>query len=78
VGALEDRRVGVLLSVRGGQPWQSTVEQLSRTAREADPDAVVSVGCEVTDLSHDCDLEVGEQRTEVHVSLIALDILRMS
>ncbi|NUT50692.1 MAG: PucR family transcriptional regulator, partial [Saccharothrix sp.] len=33
-------------------PWQSTVEQLSRTAREADPDAVVSVGCEVTDLSH--------------------------
>ncbi|GAB2816736.1 PucR family transcriptional regulator [Lentzea nigeriaca] len=52
VGAFEDRRVGVLLSLRGGQPWQSTVEQLSRTAREADPDAVVSVGCEVTDLSH--------------------------
>jgi PucR family transcriptional regulator, purine catabolism regulatory protein len=52
VGALEERRVGVLLSLRHGQPWQSTVEQLSRTAREVDPDAVVSVGCEVTDFSH--------------------------
>jgi PucR family transcriptional regulator, purine catabolism regulatory protein len=52
VGALEDRRVGALLSLRRGQPWQSTVEQLSRTAREADPEAVVSVGCEVTDLAH--------------------------
>lgn len=52
VGALEERRVGALLSLRRGQPWQSTVEQLSRTAREVDPDAVVSVGCEVTDLSH--------------------------
>ncbi len=52
VGALEDRRVGVLLALRRGQSWQPAVERLSRTAREADPDAVVSVGCEVGDLSH--------------------------
>jgi purine catabolism regulator len=52
VGALAERRVGVLLFLRGGQPWLSTVEQLSRTAHEADTGAVVSVGCEVADLAH--------------------------
>ncbi|WP_233439522.1 PucR family transcriptional regulator [Lentzea atacamensis] len=52
VGTLTGRRVGVLLFLRKGQPWQSTVEQLSRTAREEDAGAVVSVGCEVGDLTH--------------------------
>lgn len=50
VGTLAERRVGVLLFLR--QPWQSTVEQLSRGVREKHPSAVVSVGCEVTDLAH--------------------------
>lgn len=50
VGTLTERRVGVLLFLR--QPWQSTVEQLSRGVREEVPGAVVSVGCEVSDLTH--------------------------
>lgn len=51
VGTLTERRVGVLLFLRKGQPWQSTVEQLSRTAQEQDADAVVSIGCEVADIA---------------------------
>ncbi|WP_312878322.1 PucR family transcriptional regulator [Lentzea indica] len=52
VGTLAEHRVGVLLSLRRGQTWQSTVEQLSRAVRERDAGAVVSVGCEVSDLAH--------------------------
>ncbi|WP_198680799.1 PucR family transcriptional regulator [Lentzea terrae] len=52
VGTLAEGRVGVLVFLRKGQPWQSTVEQLSRTAREQDEDAVVSIGSEVADITH--------------------------
>ncbi|MCP2246001.1 PucR family transcriptional regulator [Lentzea aerocolonigenes] len=52
VGTFTDQRVGVLLFLRRGQPWQSAVELLSRAARAQDAGVVVSVGCEVTDLAH--------------------------
>ncbi|MCD9877924.1 PucR family transcriptional regulator [Streptomyces guryensis] len=51
VGALAAGRLGVLLALRAAQPWRPTVERLSRAAFTLDPDAVVSVGSEVTELS---------------------------
>ncbi|ONI80949.1 PucR family transcriptional regulator [Saccharothrix sp. ALI-22-I] len=55
VGELSPGRVGVLLALRTAQPWRPVVEQLSHTALDVDPSAVVSVGSEVTevtDLAH--------------------------
>jgi purine catabolism regulator len=52
VGELGPGRVGVLLSLRAGRPWRPVVEQLSRTALDVDPSAVVSVGSEVADLAN--------------------------
>ncbi|WP_158852107.1 PucR family transcriptional regulator [Saccharothrix deserti] len=52
VGELSPGRVGVLLSPRPAQPWRPAVEQLSRTALDVDPSAVISVGSEVADLAH--------------------------
>jgi PucR family transcriptional regulator, purine catabolism regulatory protein len=52
VGALSPRRVGVLLCVGPSTAWRPAVEQLSRTARLLDPEADISVGSEVTDLSN--------------------------
>ncbi|MGY0057802.1 PucR family transcriptional regulator [Streptomyces sp. LZ34] len=51
VGALAPGRLGLLLALRPSQPWRPTVERLSRLALDLDPEAVVSVGPEVTDLS---------------------------
>ncbi|MDX3230187.1 PucR family transcriptional regulator [Streptomyces sp. ME19-01-6] len=51
VGALAPGRLGLLLALRPSQPWRPTVERLSRLALDLDPEAVVSVGSEVTDLS---------------------------
>ncbi|MER5182321.1 PucR family transcriptional regulator ligand-binding domain-containing protein [Streptomyces sp. NPDC002896] len=51
VGRLATGRLGILLALRPAHPWRPTVERLSRTALELDPQAVVSVGSEVTDLS---------------------------
>jgi purine catabolism regulator len=51
VGELAPGRIGVLLSLRPSQPWRPTVERLSRTASDAAPRTVVSVGSEVTDLA---------------------------
>lgn len=52
VGELLPGRVGALLLLRPAQDWRPAVEWLSRTAREAAPDAVVSAGSEVADLDH--------------------------
>ncbi|MEU1790147.1 PucR family transcriptional regulator ligand-binding domain-containing protein [Streptomyces sparsogenes] len=51
VGALAPGRLGLLLALRPSQPWRPAVERLSRLAFGLDPEAVVSVGSEVTDLS---------------------------
>jgi purine catabolism regulator len=50
VGALAPHRIGVLLALRPSQPWHSIAERLSGTARGMAPQAVVSVGSEVTNL----------------------------
>jgi purine catabolism regulator len=51
VGRLAPGRVGVLLALRPSQPWRPVAERLSRTALSVLPEAVVSVGSEVTDLT---------------------------
>lgn len=51
VGELGPGRIGVLLSLHTSQPWRPIVERLSRTALTLDPQAIVSVGSEVADLS---------------------------
>jgi PucR family transcriptional regulator, purine catabolism regulatory protein len=50
VGELAPGRLGILLALRGSQPWRPLVERLSVTVLSLVPDAVVSVGSEVTDL----------------------------
>ncbi|MGW2573021.1 PucR family transcriptional regulator [Streptomyces sp. NPDC001537] len=52
VGELAPGRVGVLLALRPGRPWRPVVQELSDAAREPAPQAIVTVGSEVTDL-HD-------------------------
>ncbi|MEV0204664.1 PucR family transcriptional regulator ligand-binding domain-containing protein [Streptomyces sp. NPDC050788] len=51
VGVLAPGRLGVLLALRAGQPWRPAVERLSGAVLSLDPQAVVSVGSEVTGLS---------------------------
>ncbi|MFC8516262.1 PucR family transcriptional regulator [Streptomyces sp. NPDC057257] len=51
VGTLTPTRLGVLLALRPSQSWRPAVERLSRSALALDPEAVVSVGSEVDDLS---------------------------
>jgi purine catabolism regulator len=51
VGELAPDRLGVLLALRPPQPWRPLVERLCRTALSLVPQAVVSVGSEVSDLS---------------------------
>ncbi|MFF8846249.1 PucR family transcriptional regulator [Streptomyces sp. NPDC015127] len=50
VGELAPGRLGILLALRPSQPWRPVAEQLGSTARDMAPQAVVSVGSEVTDL----------------------------
>lgn len=52
VGELAPGRIGTLLALRPSQPWRPLVEGLSLTALGLAPQAVVSIGSEVTDLSH--------------------------
>ncbi|MFF7640697.1 PucR family transcriptional regulator ligand-binding domain-containing protein [Streptomyces canus] len=51
VGALASDRVGVLLALRPSQPWRPVVDRLCGTALGLAPQAVVTVGSEITDLS---------------------------
>ncbi|BAC74872.1 PucR family transcriptional regulator [Streptomyces avermitilis] len=52
-GTLPLGRVGSLLALRPSRtPWRQTVERLARTTLRLHPHAIVSVGCEVTDLRH--------------------------
>ncbi|MCD7441005.1 PucR family transcriptional regulator ligand-binding domain-containing protein [Streptomyces lincolnensis] len=51
VGELAPGRLGVLLALRPSQPWRPVVERLCGLALGLDPRAVVTVGCEVTDLA---------------------------
>ncbi|MFF2502776.1 PucR family transcriptional regulator [Streptomyces sp. NPDC058067] len=51
VGALSPGRLGALLALRPSQRWRPTVERLARIVLDLSPDAVVSVGSEVSDLS---------------------------
>jgi PucR family transcriptional regulator, purine catabolism regulatory protein len=51
VGAVPGDHVGVLLAFPPSSPWRPLVERLSRSVRESRPDAVISVGSEVSDLS---------------------------
>lgn len=51
VGVLAPGRLGVLLALRAAGTWRPAVERLSRGALAAAPEAVVSVGSEVRDLS---------------------------
>ncbi|MET7686961.1 PucR family transcriptional regulator ligand-binding domain-containing protein [Streptomyces sp. NPDC005483] len=50
VGVLGPTRLGILLSLRPGQPCPPVVEHLSRTVLELAPGATVSAGGEATDL----------------------------
>jgi purine catabolism regulator len=50
VGELAPGRLGILLALRASQLWRPVVERLSSTALGLVPQAVVSVGSEVTDL----------------------------
>ncbi|WP_128377209.1 PucR family transcriptional regulator [Streptomyces cavernae] len=52
VGELAPDRLGILLALRPSQPWRPVVERLCSTASGLAPQAVVSVGSEVTDLSY--------------------------
>jgi purine catabolism regulator len=51
VGELAPARLGALLVLRPSQPWRPTVERLARSLLHQSPDAVVSVGSEVTDIA---------------------------
>ncbi len=51
VGELAPDRLGVLLALRTSQTWRPLVERLSGTVLSLAPEAVVSVGSEVTDLT---------------------------
>ncbi|MFE9445054.1 PucR family transcriptional regulator [Streptomyces sp. NPDC006602] len=51
VGELAPDRLGILLALRPSQPWRPIVERLCSTALSLAPQAVVSVGSEITDLS---------------------------
>ncbi|WSQ14161.1 PucR family transcriptional regulator ligand-binding domain-containing protein [Streptomyces sp. NBC_01231] len=51
VGTLAPGRLGVLLALRPSQSWRPVVERLSRVVLDLCPEAVVSVGPEVTHLS---------------------------
>ncbi|MBI0294425.1 PucR family transcriptional regulator ligand-binding domain-containing protein [Streptomyces sp. PRKS01-29] len=51
VGAVPGDHIGVLLALPAATPWRPLVERLSRSVRESRPDAVISVGSEVSDLS---------------------------
>lgn len=51
VGTLAPGRVGVLLALRPSQRWRPTAERLSRVVLGLRPEAVVSVGPEVTRLA---------------------------
>ncbi|TCR26481.1 PucR family transcriptional regulator ligand-binding domain-containing protein [Streptomyces sp. BK205] len=51
VGELAAGRLGILLALRTGQPWRPFAERLARTVRRLDPEAVVSAGGEVGDLT---------------------------
>ncbi|MEU3341282.1 PucR family transcriptional regulator ligand-binding domain-containing protein [Streptomyces sp. NPDC006668] len=51
IGELAPDRLGILLALRTAQPWRPFVERLSGTVRGLAPKAIVSVGCEVTDLT---------------------------
>ncbi|OPF78952.1 PucR family transcriptional regulator [Streptomyces antioxidans] len=51
VGAVPGDHIGVLLALPAAAPWRPLVERLSRSVRESRPDAVISVGSEVSDLS---------------------------
>ncbi|MFF4780163.1 PucR family transcriptional regulator [Streptomyces griseorubiginosus] len=51
VGELAAGRLGILLALRTGQPWRPFAERLARTVRRLAPEAVVSAGGEVGDLT---------------------------
>ncbi|MFJ4936934.1 PucR family transcriptional regulator [Streptomyces pseudovenezuelae] len=51
VGSLAPGRLGVLLAPRPSQPWRPVVDRLCGTALGVAPQAVVTVGSEVSDLS---------------------------
>ncbi|MDH6455452.1 MULTISPECIES: PucR family transcriptional regulator ligand-binding domain-containing protein [unclassified Streptomyces] len=51
VGELAPARLGALLALGPSHPWRPTVEQLSRAMLDLVPQAVVSVGTEVDDLT---------------------------
>ncbi|MEU9919327.1 PucR family transcriptional regulator ligand-binding domain-containing protein [Streptomyces sp. NPDC051001] len=51
VGELAPDRIGILLALRPSQPWRPIVERLCSIALGLAPQAVVSVGSEITDLS---------------------------
>jgi purine catabolism regulator len=51
VGELAPARLGALLVLRPAQPWRPTIERLAGTLLDQTPDAVISVGSEVTDIA---------------------------
>ncbi|GHJ33429.1 hypothetical protein TPA0910_78620 [Streptomyces hygroscopicus subsp. sporocinereus] len=51
VGAVPGDHIGVLLALPAATPWRPLVERLSRSVRASRPEAVISVGSEVADLS---------------------------
>ncbi|WP_367318474.1 PucR family transcriptional regulator [Streptomyces sp. HUAS ZL42] len=51
VGELAPDRLGILLALRPSQPWRPIVERVCSAARDLAPQAVVSVGSEVTNLA---------------------------
>jgi purine catabolism regulator len=51
IGELTPGRLGVLLVLSPSRPWQPVVERLSQAALDLSPQAVVSVGSEIDDLT---------------------------
>jgi purine catabolism regulator len=52
VGELANGRIGILLALRHPEEWRPAVERLTRTALDADPQAVVSVGSPGTGITY--------------------------
>jgi purine catabolism regulator len=51
VGEVAPGRLGILLALRTGQSWRPCVERLCEAVRGPAPEAIVSAGCEVADLT---------------------------
>ncbi|WP_199561858.1 PucR family transcriptional regulator [Micromonospora deserti] len=52
LAAVSPTRVGMLLALKPSRPWRPVVERLGTHVQGSYPTAVVSVGCEIFDITH--------------------------